>query len=166
MHTLPLPSLASIPTQLTGHNGDTFYPINILTNPPPTKKIKLETMVLTCPIHVHTPQAHIGTIHGPTSSQGKSALDLFYFLQNLAGEPLDCYTTNHQLTQQMRAEIGKAFMRRNERSSSSVMAWEAFTSGQSTPVGGPIGEDLLLGNVNLWGVEERSVGGYSVLHLA
>lgn len=56
-------------------------------------------------------------------------------------------------------------MRRNERYSSSVIVWDEFASGQPT-VGGPIGEDLFLGNVNIWGVEEQSAGGYSVLHLA
>lgn len=65
----------------------------------------------------------------------------------------------------MKAEIEAAFMRRNGQSSSSATVWDAFAFGQPT-IGGPIAQDLLLGDVSIWGVEERSVGGYSVLHLA
>lgn len=93
-------------------------------------------------------------------------MDLFHFLQTRAGEPLDFHVIDSQLSQQMKAEIAAAFMRRNQQSPSSAMIWQAFASGQPTLQHGPIGEDLLLGNVNIWGIDQRSAGGYSVLHLA
>lgn len=65
----------------------------------------------------------------------------------------------------MRIEVKAAFIRRNGQSSLSNRIWDAFRSGQPMR-GGPTGEDLLLGNVNIWGVEERSACGYSVIHLA
>lgn len=129
------------------------------------QKVELETIILTCPIHIHTPQAHIGTVHGLSPGQSISALDLFRFLRTIAAGQLAAHAMYSQLPQQVKARIKAAFIRRNGLSSSTLMLWEAFRSGQPTR-GGPTGEDLLLGNVNIWGLEERSIGGFSVVHLA
>lgn len=151
--------------QPTTYDADTFYPIGILSNLPPAKKIKLGALILTSPIHIHTPQAHIGTIHSLDPGENINALDLFHSLQVLMRSPLDVHVTYSQLPEQMKAEVKAAFMRRNGQSLSSAMVWEAFILGQPTR-GGPTWQELLLGNNNIWGVEEQSVLGYSVLHLA
>lgn len=165
MRTLPFPSSTSIPIQPTPCDLDDLYPINILSSPPRSKEIELETMVLTYPIHIHTPQSHIGTIHSSSSSQKIDAVDLFRFLQTFARGPLDAHANYSELPQQMKAEVEVAFMRRNGQSSSTVSIWETFALGQPTH-NGPTGEDLLLGNADIWGMEGRSIFGYSIIHLA
>lgn len=165
VHTVPLPSSTPTLVPSIAHNDNALYPIHLLSNPPLAKENQLETIFLNYPIHIHTPHAHIGTIHGLNPGQSINGLDLFRSLQILAERPLDARTTYSRLSQQMKVEVQSAFMHRSGRSSSSTLVWQAFTSGQLMP-GGPRGEDLLLGYVDIWGVEGRSVHDCSVIHLA
>lgn len=165
MHTIPLPSLTPVLAQQTAHDATSLYPINILSRLHQVLENELERMVLTCPVHVHTPQAHIGTIHGSYPGQDFNARDLFRYLQTLAQRPLDFHTTYSRLSQQMKVEVEAAFMLRNGQSMSTVNTWELFTSGQPA-LGGPTGEDLLLGNLDIWGMQDQSLSGYSIVHLA
>lgn len=139
-------------TELTDSGFYTLYPVNILSDLPIGEGMELDSRILTYPIHIHTPHTHIDTIHGSTPNQRISALDLLHFLQTIARRPLDFYTIYSQiysqLSQRMKVETKAAFMRRNGQSSSSTIVWEAYTSGWPTR-GGPIGENLLLGNVNI-----------------
>lgn len=165
MRAAPLPSLSLDPVQPAAYDTISLYPIDVLSSLPSPREVELGKMVITYPVHIHTPQAHIGTVHGSHPGQDTNALDLFNYLQSLARRPLDFNATYSQLSLQMKAEVKAAFMHRNRRSSLSLKVWEHFSSGQPTRVG-PTGEDLLLGNINIWGVEERSLCGCSVIHLA
>lgn len=165
MHTIPLPSSRPTGAQPTSDGANTLYPIGVVSGLPPAKEIKLGTLTLACLIHIPTPQVHIGTIHSLNPGEDVNALDLFHSLQVLMQRSLDVHVTYPQLPEQMKAEIKAAFIRRNGQPLSSAMIWEAFILGQPTR-GGPTWQDLLLGNANIWGVEEQSVRGYSVIHLA
>lgn len=81
-----------------------------------TNEIDLETMVLTCPVHIHTPRAYIDTIHGSHPSQSVNGLDLFRSLAALTRRPLDFHAIYSQLSQQVKAEIEVAFIHRIGRS--------------------------------------------------
>lgn len=65
----------------------------------------------------------------------------------------------------MKTETKAAFTFRNRQRWLSVRDWEIFASGQPI-ASGPIGEDLLLGNLKIWGVEKWTISGYSIVHLA
>lgn len=160
---MSLPPLNPVLLQQT--TPDLFYPIGILSSLPLGKQIDLDAMLLTCPIHIHIPGVHIGRIQSLPPGQSITAFDLFRYLQALAGTPLYALTNYSQLSHRMRIEVGAAFMHRNGRSLSTNKAWNAFRSGQPMRWG-PAGVDLLLGNINIWGIEERSACGYSVIHLA
>ncbi|EKM82237.1 hypothetical protein AGABI1DRAFT_126568 [Agaricus bisporus var. burnettii JB137-S8] len=166
MVSLPLPSS---PLSDTTQSTDLeFYPIRILSPLPLSQMLGLRETTLISPIHVHTPHFHIGTIHASTPGQEVNSLDLVLFLRNLAQNPLGFHRSYIHLSQQMKYEVKAAFFHRRGHSPLSTlpaMLWEQFVSGVPTP-DGPTGEDLLLGNTSLWGLEGRSVHECSIIHLA
>lgn len=84
MHTVSLPPPGSIVVQKSIPNSNILYPIGIISSLPLNTEIELETMILTCPIHIHTPQGHIGTIHSHPPGETMSALYLFCSLRTMA----------------------------------------------------------------------------------
>lgn len=79
MHTVPHPPLISTHAQPAADNTPAFYPIGILSSLSRAREIELERMILTCPVHIHTPGAHIGTIHGTHPGQDINAWIYFTF---------------------------------------------------------------------------------------
>lgn len=164
--SLPLPSSTS--TQTTLSTGPGFYPISILSNLPISKKSRLRDTVLTSPIHVHTPHSHIGTIYASFPGQRVNSLDIFFFLKSLVQNQLSFHGTYVHLSQQMKDEIKAAFYRRHGGLLSSAQInifWDEFTSG-GLALNSPTGEDVFVGCTYIWGLEQKSIHEYSVVHLA
>lgn len=151
---------------MTLHNlADDFYPLEIRPSLPLSKQLGLQTIVLTPPIHIHTPQAHIGTVFGNAPGEILYALDVFSHFQAMVSQKLDYHMTYSRLPSIMKTEVEAAFMRRRGQSLDAVTSWEEFLSGRPSP-GGPLSYDLFLGNNAIWGFENYYIGGYSVVHLA
>lgn len=154
-----------------GRNG--LYPINVLLDILPVQENELRNILLAYPIHIHTPQAHIGTITGATTSLTVDSFDLLLSMKTFARTQPDILrnpTYLNCLTQRMKVEVESAFFRRCGRPLSSFSN-DAFGEGLSMSSVEPtheglIGKDLLLGNIDVWGLETRSIYGYSVVHLA
>lgn len=71
------------------------------------------------------------------------------------------------LSGKMKALVKGAFMNRNGNTLAARIAGENFvTRGTSDLNSGLIGQDILLGNNEVWGCEAVSFCGYSILHLA
>lgn len=165
IHSVPLPLLASAVTSPHNREASDIYPLEIRSSLPFAKKIELQTIVLTPPVHIHTPHAHIGTIFGNTPGERLYALDIFSQLQAMISQKLDYHMTYSQLPSTMKIEVEAAFMRRRGQSLDAVTSWREFLSGRPSPAG-PISYDLLLGHHAIWGFESYCIGGYSVVHLA
>lgn len=105
----------------------------------------LRSIVFTMPVHVHTPVAHIGTIYSDLPEENVNAAELIRCLQVIY----------NQLSQ-----------KKNVQAESSSRAEAHSSRGSSATEGGPVGNDPLLGNDEVWGLEPASFEGYSVIHLA
>ncbi|KAF9443733.1 hypothetical protein P691DRAFT_678920, partial [Macrolepiota fuliginosa MF-IS2] len=168
--SIPLPSPITVINMSTYQPATDFYPFSIFTSLTSMQQTVLQSIQLRSPVHVHTPMAHIGTLHGSftsTSTPGRyiTALNAFLFLQSLAASPLDSPTVFSRLSSDMKVRVRAAFYRRNTISPSfCTLAWERFISGQHV-AGGPLGIDVLLGSSKVWGFESFSLTGYSVIHL-
>lgn len=121
-------------------------------------------------VHIHTPSAHIGTVHGSFPGQIIPALDLFLFLQELAGRSLEFKPTYTSLSRAMQTKVNRAYRHRStalDLNHDAGEIWDHFSKGVHIQHGrGPLGIDLLLGNNEVWGFEPCSYKGYSVIHLA
>lgn len=97
-----------------------------------------------------------------------TALDVVSLLQSVAAVPLDYHSMLSHLPFEMKERVKNAFRHRTasvQQDDNHNSAWSRFIAGQ-LDVGGPLGIDVLFGNGELWGIESRSLGGYSVVHLA
>ncbi|KAF5363972.1 hypothetical protein D9756_000029 [Leucocoprinus leucothites] len=161
--TVPLNDTENAQNPCTARTDD-FYPIGLSTISV-ARQLELDTIVLTTPVHVHTPTAHIGLIHGVFVGQPMSALDTALTLQAIWRQPISI-VVYVQLSPHVRDLVRRAFLDRNRDANFGAgTAWENYVSGQSLS-NGPIGRDLLLGCTEIWGIEHVSLGGYSVVHLA
>ncbi|KXN89797.1 hypothetical protein AN958_05209 [Leucoagaricus sp. SymC.cos] len=126
--------------------------------------IELENIVLTTPIHIHTPIAHVGLMYGTFPGQTLTALNAVAFLRQFWCASVD-RNMYAQLSPEIKARAKAAFMQRHRAALDVVVAWEIFMAGRNVG-NGPVGRDLLLGATEVWGVESASLGGFSVIHLA
>ncbi len=144
------------------HLENELFPLNLLQEPPATRHATLQSVTLSTPIHVHTPAAHIGVVHGDVAGERTSALELIQFLHSLVLQPVNLQTTYDLLPHDTRMQVAMAFVQR--------VGYPPNTPGQHIilapqPHGSIIGYDLLLGNNEVWGFEHVSFEGYSVIHL-
>ncbi|KAF9449795.1 hypothetical protein P691DRAFT_790466 [Macrolepiota fuliginosa MF-IS2] len=168
---IPLPALDAPKVAIretSNTDGQEIYPINTHSTLTPNQQLDLWEIELTAPIHVHTPEAHIGTITAAFPSQSLTALDAFLVLQSITLNPLDFHMTFSYLSSDMKERVKTAFYQRNfVTMKTRRTAWERFASGSGCVSDeGPLGIDLLLGNAEVWGFETWSLAGYGVVHLA
>jgi hypothetical protein len=172
LHSIPaVPTMVweSSPPSSSQSTDIDFYPIDVLSPLPLIKETRLRETILLTPIHIHTPYAHIGMIHKSSLGLEVNCWDLILYLKDLAQIPLGSHETNVYLTQQMAAKVRGAFNHRRGQSSSiqaSTLNWdgEELASDGATPHE-PMGADLFLGHTQIWGLEQRSIQGYSIIHL-
>ncbi len=145
---------------------DGLFPISIYQEPPTTLHATLRSIILTTPIHVHTPVAHIGVVHGGATGECTNALELMQFVQSLVSQPVNLPINYDILPQDMRVQVDVAFAQRIGCSQCSSDSQNQHLSSALWPGDNIIGSDLLLGNDEVWGFERVSFEGYSVLHLA
>lgn len=162
IQTVPLP-LVTTPTATSPPSVevDGVFPLNILEGHPTSQSTALHSIVLTTPVHVHTPVAHIGTVvhDGHVLGQRISALELTEFLQAFVWQPID-------LPMNSSATTSERSNRLVELAPSRPFEKQDLHSLASHLRGGVVGYDLLLGNFEIWGFESLSVEGNSVIHLS
>ncbi|KXN89790.1 hypothetical protein AN958_05202 [Leucoagaricus sp. SymC.cos] len=165
VHTVPLPVEDSVTmTQSHSPSSTGMYPIE-LESVTIGQQIELEEVSLITPIHVHTPTVHGGLIYGSFTGQTMTALDAVMFLQQLSRVTID-RNAYAQLSPEVKAQVKAAFIQRcGAAVSNTTVIWGDFMAGRNVS-NGPIGRDLLLGGMEVWGVESVSFGGFSVIHLA
>jgi hypothetical protein len=94
---------------------------------------------------------------------------VFLFLQDFAKKPIDYHRTFSTLPHHIQKKVNGAFRTRCTQALSrhARTAWQLFVSDQHAQRDrGPLGVDLLLGNSEVWGFEDRSYNGYSIVHLS
>lgn len=111
----------------------------------------LQAIFLTTPIHIHTPLAHIGTVHSDLLEEKIDAIGLIHYLR--AG-----YEQMSKSTE-MQAEAPSARL----LLPSATEFWNKLISAERSD-DSPL--DPLLGNTEVWGLEPVSFEGYSVVHVA
>ncbi|KXN84938.1 hypothetical protein AN958_11880 [Leucoagaricus sp. SymC.cos] len=159
-YTIPLPgALDTAGSQISSG----MFPVK-LNNVMIGQQIELDNIILTTPIHVHTPAAHVGQIYDIFPGQTVTALEAAMLLQQLSQTAID-RNGYAQLLPEMKARVKAAFIQRNGASLNAAVVWDDFVAGKNN-VTGPVGRDLLLGVTEVWGIESASLGGFSVLHLA
>jgi len=176
-HTIPLPTSplsTTLPLHSTNQPGhtDALYPINVLVDIPTEQELELRNILLTYPIHVHAPQAHIGTIYAASTNHYINSFDLLLFLRIFAGaQPNFVHTPTYpcQLTPQTEVEPASTTFRHSMHQLPLYSSAMRLTEGHLSMgyrYGDLMDMGLLLGNVNVWGLEGKSVYGYSVVHIA
>ncbi|KXN81372.1 hypothetical protein AN958_05125 [Leucoagaricus sp. SymC.cos] len=162
IYTVPLDTAPTLTGQFHTQMLSTgIYPIE-LDNVIVSQRIELKEMILTTPIHVHTPTFHVGMIYGTSRGENVTALDAVMFLQQFSQTALD-RNTFAQLLAGTVVDMKRAFMKRIGLNAAAI--WDEYVAGSNVG-NGPIGRDLLLGCTEVWGVECISFSLYSVVHLA
>ncbi|KXN88015.1 hypothetical protein AN958_07398 [Leucoagaricus sp. SymC.cos] len=162
-YAVPLPGtpVGTAPTSHQGLHG--MFPIS-LDSIAIGQQIELENIILTTPVHVHTPIAHVGLINGTFPGQTLTALNAVMFLKQFSGASID-RNMYAQLSPEVKARAKATFMQRNSAALDVAVAWSDFMAGRNVG-NGPVGRDLLLGAPEVWGVESVSLGRFSAIHLA
>ncbi|KXN88014.1 hypothetical protein AN958_07397 [Leucoagaricus sp. SymC.cos] len=165
VHAAPLPGRDTITMMQSPSPSSTgTYPIN-LENVTIGQQIELEEITLTAPVHIHTPTAHVGLIYGSLPGQTMTSLDVVMFLRQLSQATID-RNVYAQLSPEVKVRVKAAFIqRRGSTALNTTVIWDDFMGGRNVS-NGPIGRDLLSGATEVWGVENVSFGGFSVIHLA
>ncbi len=148
------------------HLEDGLFPLSIHQEPPTTLRATLRSIIFTTPIHVHTPLAHIGVVHGCVTGECVNALELMHFLHCLVLQPVNLPKTCDLLPQRMGMQVDMAFTQHFGYSSNYSDPRNQHLRSARRPRDNIIGSDFLLGNNEIWGFENGSFKGYSILHLA
>ncbi|KAF7764075.1 hypothetical protein Agabi119p4_8612 [Agaricus bisporus var. burnettii] len=163
MKTISLPSSPASPSLLWFPETDELYPLILhsacLSS---THRSKLETIILTAPIHLRTPSAHIGTLYSDVPGQTLSALDAVAILKTLASSD----TTPSRLPRTLPTTVEISHTQRTRRCRESPVndAQIPLTGGWLYRYifgCGPLSEDS-----SIWGFEVCDLGGNSVIHVA
>lgn len=165
--TIPLPP--DRPTTTNSFAND-LYPLQISADATFPRQLRLSTIRLKTPVHIHTPFAHIGILDLSHASGGDiTALDTYLYLHTMIKKPIDYDATFAPLPQELQTLVKNAFFRRNASvpPRDSVTSWQRFLLRNTSysGVGGPAGYDLLLGNDQVWGFEGCSQSGISIMHV-
>ncbi|KAJ3560486.1 hypothetical protein NP233_g10810 [Leucocoprinus birnbaumii] len=131
-----------------------------------SQQVKLREIVLECPVHIHTPAAHIGFITTGHTGQRIHAFDAALTLKTL-NWPIDIaeYSGLHLGPEKQMKNACRECHKRGGFYSE-VVACNHYASRNSATSDLTLGRDSTLGNVDIWGLERISMGGYSVIHIA
>ncbi|KXN89792.1 hypothetical protein AN958_05205, partial [Leucoagaricus sp. SymC.cos] len=161
MYTVPLDTESTSTEHFFSQMSWTgIYPLK-LDNLIASQRIELREMILTTPIHVHTPTAHVGMVYGTFPGEAVTALDAVMVLQQLSQRALS-RNVFVPLPASVVINVKAAFVHRVGLNAAAI--WDDFMAGRSFS-NGPVGRDLLLGATEVWGAENVSFGEYSVIHL-
>jgi hypothetical protein len=160
MRIIPLPSSSASPPLSVTPPAEDLYPITLhLAHLSSTQQSKLETILLTTPIHLRTPAAHIGTLYTNTPRRTISALDAFITLRRLSLS----HSTPPRLSSTIETTVEISCTRLCRESPAGDAQISLFGGWLYRDISGygPLPEDS-----NIWGFEVSDFGGNSVIHLA
>lgn len=87
MQIIPLPSPLTATRYSALEKG--LFPLDLLLDIQDTQQATLRSIVLTMPVHVHGPIAHLGMIHSDEPGQTVNANELIHCLRANFGEGMN-----------------------------------------------------------------------------
>jgi hypothetical protein len=158
---MPLPSPSAPPSFSVPPRTEDLYPLTLRTVClSSAQQAKLETILLTTPVHLRTPTTLIGTLYSDTPKRTISASDVLVTLSTLALSD----STPPRLSCTVETTLEISCTRRCKESpvgdtQSSLLG--RFNCDMSESGCGPLPEDC-----SIWGFEASDFGGDSIIHLA